>query len=166
MEDDADQDDKTDSDSAGTFAKAIWAYGKNAERDIIFATDAAFGGITMVKIVDDVASDITPNDGSFDGLVVGRNSIAMSRISDLDIWALMEFNSVPKLAISDDGGISWGFSAESFTSGAQHMRVKDTNVDQLYIADSTVIKYSNTGGVGFQDDRIAPSAFILGVEVR
>lgn len=158
--------DKTDSDSAATFTKAIWAYGKNAQADIVFATDAAFGGITMAKIVNDVASDITPDDGVDDGLIISRNALCMSRVSDVHIWCICTYNVTVKFAYTIDGGTGWTVSALVLTTGAIYIRVKNTDTKQVYIMDSNVIKYSEDGGANFLTDRTAPGIAGLGFEVR
>lgn len=156
---------KTDSDSTGTFAKAIWAYGKNTERDIIFATDAAFGGQTMAIIEDDVASDITPNDGTYDGYIVGRNALCMSRVSDRHMWGIFTFDTDTNLAYTNNSGDTWTKSAIVLSSDATYIRVKSTNTRQVYLNDTGVIKYSPDGGVTVRNKSI-PSATILGLEVR
>jgi hypothetical protein len=158
---------KTGSTSTGTYAKSMWAYGKNTEADMVFATAAADTSTeTMYRIETDIPTAITPNDGSFDGIVTSRNAIAMSRVSDDDIWTLQTFNTTVKLAYTDDRGDTWTIDDIGLTSGAKYIRVKNTNTEQVYIMDTAILKYSEDGGDNFKTDRVAPTVFGIGFEVR
>jgi hypothetical protein len=156
---------KPGGDSAGTYAKAIWSYGTNAQQDTVFATNAAFGGDTLFKTVNDVQQAITPSFGGFDGIVLGRDSMCMSRVSDEHIWYLADHNGTPKLSYTDDGGSNWTQSAQAFTTDAIYMRVKDTGVKQVYIAQNATIFYSDDGGVTFVE-KTPPATGGIGIEVR
>jgi hypothetical protein len=157
---------KAGSTTTGTYAKAIKAYGTNANVDTIVATAALFDTTkTVISIENGSQVDITVDDGVNEGIVVSRNALAMSRVSDDDIWGVFNFGGTPKIAYTDDKGSSWTVSAESITPAATYIRTKDTNVSQVYLIDSTVIKYSGNGGAAWVD-KTTPSANITLVEVR
>jgi hypothetical protein len=79
---------------------------------------------------------------------------------------VFNFGGTPKIAYTDDkGATAWTVSSESITPAATYIRVKETNTSQVYLIDSTVIKYSGDGGTSWAD-KTTPSANITLVEVR
>jgi hypothetical protein len=158
---------KAGSTTTGTYAKAIKAYGTTANVDTIVAAAALFDTTkTVTSIENGSAVDITPDDGVDEGIILNRDALTMSRISTDDIWGVFDFNGTPKLAYTDDrGATAWTISGESLTAASTYIRVKESNVNQIYLIASTVIKYSSDGAVNFRD-KTTPSSNIKGVEVR
>lgn len=161
--------DKVGTDTTGTYAAAIKAYGKQANVDtIVAAADIFDTDKTVLSIENASPVDITPDDGVDKGIVVNRNSLTMSRISDDDIWMLADFGGTIKLCYTDDrGATSWTFPTTGVSSGANCIRVKETGIKQIYVSDVSVVRYSNNGAAtGSWHIKTTPATDILLVEVR
>lgn len=99
------------------------------------STTATGGGAALWKVTSSGATftDITPNDGSFDGVAVSSKCIAVGwKNSDL-IVALLSFDGDRKLCRSINGGTSWVISsalnsaADSVQIGKRDSRVPFAN---------------------------------------
>ncbi|MHC4646751.1 MAG: hypothetical protein ACYTBJ_14730 [Planctomycetota bacterium] len=158
---------KAGSSTTGTYAKSVWSYGKTATVDTLIGTAALFDTTkTLISTVNGSQVDITPDDGIDEGIVLNKDALCMSRVSDTHIWGVFDFGGTPKLAYTDDfAATSWTISGESLLPSATYIRVKETNTNQVYLINSTVIKYSSEGGANFRD-KSTLSTNIKGVEVR
>ena len=125
---------------AGRIATALLKFGK--DDDYLVALDATIG---LQKVVNDVLTDITPNDGANDGFAVGPGALAMTSIDDDFIWFLGNFGGSVKLAYSTDLGTSWNFNSDP-TSNATWVTANPRSSKMIYISDGSNILQSLDGG--------------------
>lgn len=145
-----------------SFPLAIWSYGLSTNK-YIYGT-AGLIGADSVWNYSGSKTAITPDDGTFNGTVASQNSLTMSRTSEQHMWLLGNFGGVIKLAYTTDAGTGWAFNT-ALSSAANYVRVKQNNTDQVYIADNSVIRYSEDGGATLVA-KTAPAASLLFVEVK
>jgi hypothetical protein len=131
--------------------------------DYILATETK-----LYRIVDDVRTDITPNDGVSDGIVVNNGSLAMLNTGNNDLWVLADFGATRKVAYTNnllDSPPTWNFNTD-ITNSAEWIDVNGAseapNV-QVVVADDSTIKYSVDGAANFLD-RTGPASSLKGVE--
>lgn len=161
--------DKVGTDTTGTHAAAIRAYGKQSNVDTIIATAAIFDTDKTVLSIENASPvDITPDDGVDKGIVVNRNCLDMSRVSDDDISMIADFGGTIKFCYTDDrGATSWIFPTTGISSGANYLRIKQDNTKQVYVADVAVARYSGGGGAtGTWHIKTTPLTAMILIEVR
>ncbi|KKM95167.1 hypothetical protein LCGC14_1190930 [marine sediment metagenome] len=125
---------------AGQFATALKKFGK--DDDYLMALDATTG---LQKVVNNVLTDITPNDGGNDGFAVSNGALAMTSVDDDFVYFLSSYGGVFKLAYSTDLGSSWNFNADP-TSNANWVDVNPRSTTTVYIADGATVLRSLDGG--------------------
>jgi hypothetical protein len=128
-----------DADQGATtsqFAKALMKFGK--DDDYLLAPDG--GAVGLYKIISNVRTDITPNDGASDGVVVSVGGLAVSPIDNDKAWALMDFGGTVKLAytINLQGTTTWNF-ATGFSTSANWVSINPRNDDIVYVADGSTV---------------------------
>jgi len=126
---------------AGRFATALLKFGSGD--DYLIAPDG--GAVGLYKVVNDVLTDITPNDGANNGFAVGPGALAMTSIDDDFIWFLGNFGGSVKLAYSTDLGTSWNFNGDP-TSNATWVTANPRSSKMIYISDGSNILQSLDGG--------------------
>ena len=146
-------------DTAGQYAKAIWKFGRTSQ-DYLLAPDA--GGVGLYKIVSDVRTDISPNDGNV-GYVLNAGCLAMHSKDNDNMYALMNFGGSIKLAYSDDVGASWDYNTDP-TANATWVDANPRNVLQVYVSDDASIWYSQDSGATLTE-KAGPVSSLLGVAV-
>jgi hypothetical protein len=144
--------DVTGGDTASRYAKAIKIVGRSS-KDFIFGTNIPLSGDALWDVVGGVATGITPNDGSFDGLVVGANCLESQPRNASVYFALMQFAGTTKLAYSTNSGSTWSFNTQ-IGNDAIHIAVINAN-------GKAQIK---TGAIVLAD-KIMPALDVWGVEV-
>ena len=155
------QDETNGAVEAGQFPAALWHFGRTTDT---YLTAPDGGTVGLYKSVDGGAqTDITPNDGSDDGFVLGPGCIAMSNVSDEKIWFLGNFNGSNKLAYSTDLGSNWSVNTDP-TAAATWMTVNPRGTMQVYVTDGGNILYSEDGGAT-TTTVTGPAADLLGVAV-
>jgi hypothetical protein len=127
------------------YAKAIWKFGRTTD-DYLLAPDG--GSVGLYKIVSNVRTDITPNDGLNNGFVVGPGGLAMVNVDEDIIYFLGSFGGSIKLAYSTDLGATWNFNTVP-TATATWLSVNPRSTGMLAITDDSSILYSSDGGVNF-----------------
>ena len=125
---------------AGRYAVALKKFGK--DDDYLVALDATTG---LQKVVNNVLTDITPNDGADDGFAVSNGSIAMTSVDDDFVYFLSTYGGVFKLAYSTDLGSNWSFNADP-TTNANWVDVNPRSTTTIYIADGSTVLQSLDGG--------------------
>lgn len=148
-------------DTTSQFAKALWRFGQS-DVDYLLAPDG--GSVGLYKIINDVRTDITPNDGANDGFAIGIGSLAMSPSDTNKAWFLADFSGTRKVAytINLQGTTTWNF-ATGFSSSANWISVNPRNADIVYVADSSTIWQSLDGGATFTAYN-SPIGTLTGVE--
>ena len=153
--------DATGGGTPGSYPLCIWSYGETGA-NFLLASAAAVSGETLWKVESGVATAITPNDGSNDGLAVSPGCVCTAPENDGVIFAVLLFGSTRKLARSTNGGTSWSFTT-GLSSAANWVRAENAN--QVYIADGQTLWYSENSGATLVG-KVAPGASLLFVEVR
>ena len=125
---------------AGRIAMALKKFG--TDDDYLIALDATTG---LQKVVNDVLTDITPNDGANDGFADGPGALAMTSVDDDFIYFLSTYGGVFKLAYSTNLGTSWNFNGDP-TSNATWVDVNPRSTTTVYIADGSTVLQSLDGG--------------------
>jgi hypothetical protein len=148
-------------DTAGQYAKALRKFGRGNNDDYLLAPDG--GSVGLYKIISNVRTDITPNDGANDGFVIGPGSLAMSNVDNDWIWMLGDFGGSKKLAYSDDIGATWNFNSDP-SANATWIDVNPRSTTQVYITDGGNILYGEDGGVNFTT-LIGPAANLKGIAI-
>lgn len=146
---------------AGQYPKALLKFGRTVD-DYLIAPDGGTEG--LIKAIAGIGqTDITPNDGSSDGFVVGPGGLAMADASEDHIWDLANFGGSRKLAYTDDLGQTWNFNTDP-TAAATWVTVNPRSIKQVYITDGSNILYSDNGGVNLISIP-GPGANLLGIAV-
>jgi hypothetical protein len=106
-----------DADQGSTtsqFAKALLKFG--IDDDYLLAPDG--GSVGLYKIISNVRTDITPNDGASDGVVVGVGGLAVSSTDTNNAWFLGDFGGTKKLAYTTNlqGATTWDYTTGFSTS--------------------------------------------------
>ncbi len=127
---------------AGRYAMAILKFGKGD--DYLVAPDG--GAVGLYKVVNDVLTNITPNDGFNDGFAIGPGSLAMTSVDDDYIWFLASFGGSYKLAYTTDLGNTWNFNTDP-TSNSLWVAADPRRIDTVYVADASSILRSVDGGL-------------------
>ncbi|KKL88128.1 hypothetical protein LCGC14_1927790, partial [marine sediment metagenome] len=153
--------DTTDGGSAGTYAKAIVTVGAGSAT-FIAGSAIAFSGMTLWHGDGTGQTDLTPNDGVDNGIVVGPHAIAVAPQDVTAIFALCDFGGTTKLAYSSDGGATWAFNT-TVTNNATAIVALNANI--LFITDGNVIYYSNDGGATLTA-KSSPSSALLGIVIK
>ena len=142
---------------AGQFATALLKFG--TDDDYLIAPDG--GAVGLYKVVNNVITDITPNDGANDGFAVGPGALAMTSIDDDFVWFLGNFGGSVKLAYSTDLGTSWNFNGDP-TSNATWVTANPRSSTMIYISDGSTILQSLDGGATLTS-HTSPIANLTGV---
>lgn len=140
---------------AGRFATALKKFGSGD--DYLVALDATIG---LQKVVNNVLTDITPNDGD-PGFAVSVGSIAMTSVDDDFVYYLANFGGSVNLAYSTDLGDNWDFNNDP-TSNANWVDVNPRSTGTIYIADGATVLQSVDGGVNLTS-YTSPIADLKGV---
>jgi hypothetical protein len=146
--------------TAGKYAKALLKFGK--DDDYLLAPDS--GTPSLYKIISNVRTDISPNDGSFYGDVVSVGCLAVSAQDNDKAWYLGEFGTVMKLAYTTNlqGTTTWNFTT-GFSTDANWVAINPRNDSVVYVADGSSIWRSLDGGVVFTEYD-SPIGSLVGVE--
>lgn len=111
---------------------------------------------------------ITPNDGTYNGLAVSHNCLAMPWFSGSIIAYVALFGSLPYIALSINAGSSWSIEGPLSTDAQMvTFRKGDTTMQQLFGADGQPFYSPNRGATIVYksypaDDTVEP---LLGVAV-
>jgi hypothetical protein len=159
-------DDADQGNTPSQFAKALRLFGDGSDEDYLLAPDG--GSVGLYKIVNNVRTDITPNDGASDGVVVGPGGLDMSQVDNEHAWFLGNFGGTIKLAFTSnlqDVTPTWSFCSTTFSANAKYVRVKASRTDIVMVADNTTVYYSDDGGATVTAKGV-PAAGIIGVEIK
>ncbi|RMG84210.1 MAG: hypothetical protein D6712_11655, partial [Chloroflexi bacterium] len=106
---------------------AIVGYG-DGTLEYVYAT-----ATNIYKYDGSSSTDITPNDGVNDGVVVGEYCIAMAPGINSHIVAVLDFGGVRKVAYSSDGGATWAFNTQ-ISNSATAVSMKYVTAGIFYVA--------------------------------
>lgn len=95
------------------------------------------------RLVDGTLTDITPNNGGNEGLVVSANCITMPWFDGGKIAGVFDFSGTLRLYTSASAGDAWS-DRSGMNDGADYVRMRrgDEAAVELYIANGSLLSYS------------------------